>query len=367
MFASIKDQLQTKSTDPFRFVKYGGKKIVNFTVTNYCNAKCVYCSFHQEKNKKYVAFDDAVPAIDYLSDINTGVLSLTGGEPLLNPDLPDIVKYARKKGLIVYTGTNSIPLTDQLAIELSKSDISAVWISFESSSYQDFDRNRGVPELHRKVRNGLNSLKNAGVNTFAIALINKSIRDYTKLVELLIELGFDKVKFDYPMDFKLESTYKGWSTSKLLKYNAQEMESVINAISNIRKKGKIKVINPEVGFLGAVDFYYNRPPKYPCYAGDKILYLDWDLDFYRCPALPEKMGHVGDKIDFNRIDCNKCYYQGVRDFDAFYYLLEKLDVTYSSIKNLDPKSIITLFKDEDMKKIMQGFKAAWDIRESELI
>jgi MoaA/NifB/PqqE/SkfB family radical SAM enzyme len=340
---------------------------VNFTVTNFCNAKCVYCSFYKEQEKKYVSFDEAVQAIDYLSEINTGVLSLTGGEPLLNPDLPEIVKYARNKGLIVYTGTNSIPLSEQLAKDLARSDISAVWISFESSSYKEFDLNRGVPKLHMKVKDGLASLRNAGINTFAISLINKSIRDYFKLTELLIELGFDKVKFDYPIDFKLESTYKGWSTSNLLKFNADEMKAVIHYILKIRKEGLIKVINPEIGLLGAVDYYYNKPPKYSCYAGNKILYLDTKLDIFRCPALPEKMGHVGEKIDFTKIDCNKCYYQGTRDFDAFYYLLEKFDLTYNSVKKFDPRSIISLFNDDDLKKIVQGFKAAWDIRESELV
>jgi MoaA/NifB/PqqE/SkfB family radical SAM enzyme len=356
-----------QSSDPFTFLKCGGKKIVNFTVTNYCNAKCTYCSFHFEKNKKIVTFDDAIRAIDYLYEINTGVLALTGGEPLLNPELPDIVRYARKKGFIVYTGTNSIPLTEDLAIELKRADISAIWISFESSTFKDFDINRGVPGLHNKVKEGIESLSNAKVTTFAISLINKSISNFDQLVERLKELGFEKVKFDYPMNFKLESSYKGWSTSPLLYYSPIEMESAIKDIIRIKKSNQIDVINPISGLQGAIHFYRKRPQKYPCYAGEKVLYLDWDLNLYRCPALAERMGEIGDNIDFIKIDCNNCYYQGVRDYDSFYYLLEKLDTITKGLKRVDPATILSEFKSKELKKIFNSFYSAWELQGCGLI
>jgi MoaA/NifB/PqqE/SkfB family radical SAM enzyme len=340
-------------------MKDAGKKIVNFAITNHCNAKCEYCLFHKEKNKKDVSLDDAIRTIDYLCDVNTGVLSLTGGEPLLNPDLPDIVKYARKRGLIVYTGTNSIRISDDLAKELKKADINAIWISFESSTYKSFNENRGVNNLHERVKNGLKSLKSEGLNVFAISLINKSITDFNELVKRLIELGFDKVKFDYPISFKLESSYKGWSSSPLLKYNSQDMETAIQAVLKIKNSTQIKVINPTAGLLGAIDFYQNKPPRYPCFAGEKILYLDWDLNVYRCPAIGKILGKVNDKINFKRIKCNKCYYQGVRDFDSFYYLLENL--------RLNPKLLASSLKTDEMRKLFDSLKAAWEIKESGLV
>jgi len=367
MFGVKGKKIMDESSDPFIFLKNGGKKIVNFTITNYCNAKCIYCSFHHEKEKKYVTLEDACRAIDYLYEINTGVLALTGGEPLLNQYLPDIVRYAKKKGLIVYTGTNSLPLTEDLAKELSKAGISAVWISFESSSYIDFNKNRGVPRLHNKVKRGLKYLKYAGITTFAISLINKSIINFDQLKERLIELGFDKVKFDYPMNFKLESTYKGWNISPLLDYSATEMELAIKHILKIKKNGQIKVINPVSGLEGAIDFYHSRPSKYPCYAGEKVLYLDWNLDIYRCPALAEKLGSIEDNIEFRREDCNRCYYQGVRDYDSFFYFLELLDKISKGFINIDPHALIASLKPQELRKIYRSLYTAWEIQGSGLV
>ena len=350
-----------QASDPFTFLKAGGKKFVNFAITNFCNAKCKYCSFHLEKNKTYVKYEDACRVIDYLIDINTGVLALTGGEPLLNPDLPDIVKYGRKCGLIVYTGTNSLPLTPDLAKELHKVDISAVWLSFESSSYKEFDNNRGVPSLHKKVKAGVNTLRNAGVTTFAITLINKSITNFDELLTRLLELGFDKVKFDYPMNFKLGSSYKGWSYSKLLDYSPIEMEKAIKDVIKIKRSNRIKVINPISGLMGAVDFYFAKKLKYPCYAGEKVLYLDWNLDIYRCPALPDKMGSIGDNIEFKKINCNNCYYQGVRDYDSFYYLLEKYDYISKGLASFSPKYFFSTLNSQELKRIYNSLHSAWEI------
>ena len=355
------------SSDPFLFIKNGGKKIVNFAITNHCNAKCTYCKFHLEKEPQYVTLENAKRAIDYLLKINTGVLALTGGEPLLHPQLPDIIKYARNRGLIVYTGTNSLLLTTDLAAALKEADVTAVWISFESSTFDSFNKNRGIPNLNEQVKKGLKLLKNAQITTFAISLINKSITNFVELEDRLIELGFEMVKFDYPMAFNLKSSYKGWSESPLLKYSASEMKAAINDIISQKKANRIKIINPSAGLLGAVDFYQDQLPRFPCYAGEKVLYLDWNLNIYRCPALGEVMGSVGDEIEFNRIDCNKCYYQGVRDYDSFYYFLEKFQDMTNGLLKIDPKAFISTMNPNELKKLYSCFQTAKEIRECGLV
>jgi len=96
-----------QASDPFTFLKAGGKKFVNFAITNFCNAKCKYCSFHLERNKTYVKYEDACRAIDYLIDINTGVLALTGGEPLCDEqEAAQLCKKIKKLGLLVKVDTN---------------------------------------------------------------------------------------------------------------------------------------------------------------------------------------------------------------------------------------------------------------------
>jgi MoaA/NifB/PqqE/SkfB family radical SAM enzyme len=354
------------SNDPFEFAKGGGKKIVNFTITNGCNAKCIYCSFHLNKRPVIVRFPKAKRAIDFMVKNDVGVLSLTGGEPFLNPDLARIARYAKRKGLIVYTGTNGTLLDEKRLKALKDSGLDALWISYESTDDTVFEKNRGVPGLAKRIRAGLRTCKRLGLNIFCISLINKSILSLNDHAAKLLDLGFTKVKFDYPMDFPLRSTYLGWSDSPLLKFSGDEMEHMIKQILKLKrskKKGAIKVINPIQGLTGAIEHFHGRRPAFKCTAGEKVLYLDTDLRFFRCPALPDVIGEVGGRLDCNTIDCEKCYYQGVRDYDAFYYLLSRFDRGLGHAFSGRLGSALRLLE----PKVRLALADAWDIRNSGLV
>lgn len=351
--------------DPFRFARGGGKRMVNFTIINGCNARCVYCSFHLNKDVKMVGLADARRAIDFLAEHEVGVLSLTGGEPFLNPALPEMVRHAKRRGLIVFTGTNGSLLDERRLGALKKAGLDALWISFESDSEGLFEKNRGIPGLSRMIRKGLRTCDALGLNVFCISLINRSIGSVPALARTLADMGFSKVKFDYPMDFRLQSTYLGWSDSPLLKYTGDEMEDTVRQILRLKRsraKGRIRVINPVQGLLGAIEHFHGRRPAFRCTAGDKVLYLDTDLRFFRCPALPDVLGEVGKGLRPGTIDCERCYYQGVRDYDAIYYLLGRFDKGLGHLASGKMASALRLLE----PKLRLAMADAWDIRNSGL-
>jgi MoaA/NifB/PqqE/SkfB family radical SAM enzyme len=177
------------SGDPFYFMRGGGRRLVNFTVTNACNAKCVYCSFHLNRDPRLVGLDEAKHAIDFLMDHDVGVLSLTGGEPFLNPDLPRIARYAKDRGLVVLTGTNGTLLGRDRLQALKDAGLDALWISYEGRDGPTFEHNRGVPGLEAMVRDGLAVCKDIGLNVFCIALINSSMGDIPSFAAHLQGLG----------------------------------------------------------------------------------------------------------------------------------------------------------------------------------
>src|SRR5256885_13105987 len=78
-----------------------GSTIANFAVVSWCNAKCVFCSYPDAKERKEVHLEDGRRAVDALRDLGVGIVSLTGGEPFLDRDLFDIAEYASREGLIV--------------------------------------------------------------------------------------------------------------------------------------------------------------------------------------------------------------------------------------------------------------------------
>jgi nucleoside-diphosphate-sugar epimerase/MoaA/NifB/PqqE/SkfB family radical SAM enzyme len=335
--------------------------MAHFAISSWCNAHCVFCSYPGSTERIAVNLADAIKAINALKRLGVGLISLTGGEPFLNNDIFRIAYHASSIGMFVFTGTNGSSMTEDDAFRLQRAGVRAIWISYEGATDEVFDKNRGVPGLSQKIRMDLKWLRNAGVDTFAICIINKSITNYRKFIDHLIDIGFDKVKFDYPM-INLESSYLGFKDLGLLHYTPNEMEDVIAQILELKrsKYRSFGIINPTVGLEGAMDFYRNHKPRFGCAAGYRIFYLDWNLDLYRCTMLPEKFGKVWDVSPekLHRIDCNKCYYQGTRDYDSVYHLIDSIGSSKDSVIQGDiPRAISSIFNNNNLS----GFKSLFEI------
>ena len=78
----------------------------SWCVTAQCNRHCVYCG-HQSKAAGELTNPEALDLVDQLAEMGVVFLSLTGGEPLLRPDLGTIVERAKSLGLRLSINTAS--------------------------------------------------------------------------------------------------------------------------------------------------------------------------------------------------------------------------------------------------------------------
>src|SRR5918911_1402752 len=75
-----------------------------------CNLSCKYCNEYDEYSKP-IPLDTMRRRVDLLGDLGTTILTLSGGEPLLHPDLDDIIRRMRERNLIAGMITNGYLLT----------------------------------------------------------------------------------------------------------------------------------------------------------------------------------------------------------------------------------------------------------------
>jgi radical SAM protein with 4Fe4S-binding SPASM domain len=88
--------------------------------------------------------------IDRLSEIGVFIVTFTGGEPTLREDLPELVSYAEKKGMVTGLITNGRKLKDNVYLEmLEKAGLDFVQITLESHK----------PKIHDKITNAEGSWK----------------------------------------------------------------------------------------------------------------------------------------------------------------------------------------------------------------
>ena len=110
--------------------------LAQVVVTRRCNLACGYCN-------EYDAVSPPVPTatllatIDHLAALKTASITLTGGEPLLHPDLDTLVRAARRHGMIVTTITNGFRLTRQWIERLNAAGLQGMQISIDNLEPDD--------------------------------------------------------------------------------------------------------------------------------------------------------------------------------------------------------------------------------------
>lgn len=122
-------------------------KWIAWEVTRRCNLSCVHCRSASTMNSFDTAFntDEAKKLIDDIAAFSSPVIVLSGGEPLLRPDLFEIASYGTEKGLRMCIATNGALVTDAVCEKMKASGIKMVSMSLDGSNSGTHDNFRGQP------------------------------------------------------------------------------------------------------------------------------------------------------------------------------------------------------------------------------
>ena len=104
--------------------------IVSWMTTNKCNLKCSHCYQNAGPAKEQeLTTAEGKKLIDEIARAGFKVMIFSGGEPLLRPDIYELVSYAASKGLRPVFGTNGMMITKEVAQKLKDAGAQAMGIS----------------------------------------------------------------------------------------------------------------------------------------------------------------------------------------------------------------------------------------------
>src|ERR1043166_1107361 len=173
---------------------HGGPGYLQFAITNICNAKCDFCGFAVDrfdpKQRRSVTLQEARDVIDIAAKNHIGYLLFVGGEPVAHRDLRAMVAYAAQRGIHPMICTNGSLFTDKNMREFAAAGLSSVIMSIDSHDVVRHEKNRGLPDVCRKIKRANEVFRELGIQTTASVTASKLIDDYEKLPAFLAELGF---------------------------------------------------------------------------------------------------------------------------------------------------------------------------------
>src|SRR5438034_1859296 len=104
-----------------------------------CNLACSYCNEFDSFSKP-VSPDLMFGRIDRLAEFGTSIITISGGEPLLHPELEAIIRHIRKRGMIAGMITNGYLLTPQRIESLNQAGLEHLQISIDNVRPDDVSK-----------------------------------------------------------------------------------------------------------------------------------------------------------------------------------------------------------------------------------
>ena len=218
-----------------------------------CNLACAYCNEYDDFSAP-VPLEEMKRRLDHLASLGTSIITISGGEPTLHPELDDIIQHIRRRGMIAGLITNGYFLTPERIERLNQAGLQHLQISIDNVNPDDVSK-KSLRVLDSKLENlrrhaefyvNLNSVIGGGI---------RNPEDAVAVSQRAIDLGF--------------------STTLGIIHNDRGLlkplsETEMGVYQRLRGQGKLSYAR----FSGfRENLAEGRPNKWRCRAGARYLYI----------------------------------------------------------------------------------------------
>ncbi len=261
-----------------------GPKYVTLLVTRACNSRCVMCEYGRSSYTRDgdLTTGELIDIITELDELGTTDIILSGGEPLLRPDIFDIISEVAKRGIGASCAlcTNGTLLDRTHARKLTQAGIKVrAVLSLDGSRPEIHDRIRGTPGSFYRIRSAVRLLveefgwgDHIGINTIITAR-NKD--DVENIIRLAAELGARTIK--------IAPAFRGSGLPKE-HLKPEDVAGLLARSDGITRLGRELGINT----INLIPFVAATMPR--CFMTHLLAIVDASGDVY--PCTPAKGGFI---------------------------------------------------------------------------
>src|SRR6266704_1679983 len=153
-----------------------------------CNLSCAYCNEYDDFSKP-VPLEEMLQRIDRLAELGATIITQSGGEPLLHPDLDNIIARVRSHGILAGMITNGYLLTRERIERLNRAGLEHLQISIDNAmpdetskkSLKVLDQKLVLLSEYAEFQVNINSVLGCGI---------RFPEDALKVARRALELGF---------------------------------------------------------------------------------------------------------------------------------------------------------------------------------
>ncbi|MBI1987855.1 MAG: radical SAM protein [Nitrospinae bacterium] len=266
-----------------RFFKRTIPCSLTFAVTYRCQADCIHCSsaHHRSEDRAELSTEECLKVIDQAIELGVITVILSGGEPLLRPDVFEIIAHVDKERAICNLFTNGHLLTEERVQHLKEAGLHSALVSLDSPDPQTHNTWRRVPGIFERAIEGLERAKRAGLLVGISTYITKeglARGDHERMMALGKEIGVHEIVF---FDTLPSGRFRD-NRQELL--DRQEKEQILAFTQ--------KYLHAP-GYPGIItQAWINNPKGSGCFAGNEQMYITAYGDVCPCDFTPLSFGNL---------------------------------------------------------------------------
>lgn len=310
-----------------RFMMANQLRLVFWETTGGCNLECVHCrrlDISRKLMESDLSTEESKRLIDQIAETGKPILVLSGGEPLIRPDIFELAAYARDAGLTTALATNGTMITHAIAEKIRDAGIQRVSVSLDGATPETHDAFRKLPGSFNRAVEGIKLVQAAGVETQINSTIAKhNVHEVQKLYDNAIALGVEALHI-----FMLVPVGCGVQLAESAMLDAFTYEKTLNWFYEVSRAGKIQTkatcaphyfrimrqraaaegieVSPKTHGMAAM--------TKGCLAGQSICFVSHKGQVFPCGYLPLEVGNVREK-SFKEIWETAEPFQKLRDQD----------------------------------------------------
>ncbi len=167
-------------------------RLVAWEVTRQCNLSCLHCraSAVLGPYADELTTHEGLKLLDQIREVGQPVIILTGGEPLLRPDIFELARYGHELGLRMVMAVNGTLLDPATALKLKTAGIQRISVSLDGATAEGHDHFRQMPGAFAGVLKGVEAAKTVGLEFQINTTITRlNLEEIPQIQELVKQLG----------------------------------------------------------------------------------------------------------------------------------------------------------------------------------
>jgi len=251
-----------------------------------CNLSCTYCNEYDDFSPP-VPTDVMISRINRLADLGTSIVTLSGGEPMLHPDLDLIIAAMRRRGVLAGMITNGYRLMPDRIHQLNEAGLDHLQISIDNVTPDDVSK-KSLKVLDKKLQM---LAEHADFHVNINSVVGGGIRnpdDALAVGKRAVELGFSAT---------VGIIHDGDGQLRPLGEHEREVYREMKKLEN-RHFARLNFFQDAIA--------EGRSNDWRCRAGARYMYIDEDGLVHYCS---QQLGYPGKPLDlYTKEDIKREYY-----------------------------------------------------------